>query len=55
MDPRQLLKVFEQQRKQRPKMIIYKCKNGHLRQVLEGRELTRNRCGKPMELRNAMS
>ena len=54
MDPRQMLKVSEQRGKQR-KMIIYECESGHLRQMLEGRELTCNRCGKPMEPRNAVS
>ena len=36
MDPRQMLKVSEQQRAKRNKIIIYKCKNGHLKQALEG-------------------
>jgi len=40
--------LFERQRTQRPKMIIYKCPNNHLRQELEGKEVICNQCGERM-------
>ena len=49
MDERLMSTTFEKQEK--PRMVIYVCPDGHLRQALAGQRLTCNRCGKAMEPR----